>query len=194
VVHRDIKPANILLDSRRRLGVYLCDLGLGRDLEFATPQQMRDGAGTPMYMAPERLLKEPADEILCDLYSLGATLFEFVTLRRPFEPPDGLPMGCLPVYLASTLPRRPRTLNPRVPADLEALILKAMARDPRHRFQSAEEFAAALDTLARALHWPAPPPGSPDTAVRSWRPAAPWPSASPGRVVHLSPRERSALL
>ena len=57
VVHRDIKPANILLDAHRAHGVYLCDLGLGRDLDVATPEQMRDGAGTPMYMAPERLLR-----------------------------------------------------------------------------------------------------------------------------------------
>ena len=63
IAHRDIKPANILLDNRRPEGVYLCDFGLGRDLEIATPEQMRDGAGTPMYMAPERLLRATADEI-----------------------------------------------------------------------------------------------------------------------------------
>ena len=52
VAHRDIKPANILLDNRRPEGVYLCDFGLGRDLEIATPQQMRDGAGTPCTWRP----------------------------------------------------------------------------------------------------------------------------------------------
>ncbi|MFO0893250.1 MAG: serine/threonine-protein kinase [Isosphaeraceae bacterium] len=158
VVHRDIKPANILLDARRGLDVYLCDLGLGRDLEFATPQQMRDGAGTPMYMAPERLLKAPADEMLCDLYSLGVTLFESVTLDRPFQPPDGLPVGCLSVYLASSLPRRPGILKPGIPAELEAVILKAMARAPEHRYRSADELASTLDRLAHRLDPSAPPP------------------------------------
>ena len=57
IAHRDIKPANILLDNRHVGGAYLCDFGLGRDLEIATTEQMRDGAGTPMYMAPERLLR-----------------------------------------------------------------------------------------------------------------------------------------
>ena len=96
VVHRDIKPANILIDVRRGGRVYLCDLGLGRDLEVATIEQMRDGAGTPMYMAPERLLRAPADEILCDLYSLGVTLFEALTLDRPFAVPDGTAPGLPP--------------------------------------------------------------------------------------------------
>ncbi len=193
MVHRDIKPANILLDSRRGLDVYVCDLGLGRDLEFATPQQMRDGAGTPMYMAPERLLKEQADEILCDVYSLGATLFECVTLKRPFEPPDGLPVGCLPVYLASTLPRRPSTLNPTIPAELEAVILKAMARDPSHRYRSAGEFAAAIDRSRRSLHPSDPAPGLPDVTACPSRTEARRPTFGPWRNGHSSARDRSAL-
>jgi eukaryotic-like serine/threonine-protein kinase len=145
VAHRDVKPANILLDGHRACGVYLCDLGLGRDLEIATSEQMRDGAGTPMYMAPERLLKAPANEILCDLYSLGVTLFETFTLGRPFDPPGELPLACLSAKLASTKPKEPRKLKPDLPADLEAIILKAMARNPRDRHQSAQEVAGELD-------------------------------------------------
>src|SRR5690606_10497886 len=81
VAHRDVKPANVLLDRGRPVGAYLCDLGLGRDLEIATREQMRDGAGTPMFMAPERLLKAPADEERSDVYSMGATIFEALTLE-----------------------------------------------------------------------------------------------------------------
>ena len=88
VAHRDVKPANILLDNRRPEGVYLCDFGLGRDLEIATPQQMHNGAGTPMYMAPERLLRAAADEIKCDIYSMGVTLFEAMTLSAPSRSPS----------------------------------------------------------------------------------------------------------
>ena len=150
VAHRDVKPANILLDGQSSCGVYLCDLGLGRDLEIATCEQMRDGAGTPMYMAPERLLKAPANEILCDLYSLGVTLFETLTLGRPFDTPGELPLACLAANLAHAEPKAPRRLKPDLPPDLETIILKAMSRNPRDRHQSAQEIASELDQfLAR---------------------------------------------
>ncbi len=150
VAHRDVKPANILLDGHNAFGVYLCDLGLGRDLQIATCEQMRDGAGTPMYMAPERLLKAPANEILCDLYSLGVTLFETFTLGRPFDTSGELPLACLSAKLARAEPKAPRKLKPELPADLEAIILKAMSRDPQNRHQSAQEIACELDQfLAR---------------------------------------------
>ena len=145
VAHRDVKPANILLDGHQTHGVYLCDLGLGRDLDIATTQQMRDGAGTPMYMAPERLLRAPANEILCDLYSLGVTLFETVTLARPFDPPGEIPLACLSARLATTEPKAPTALKPDLPDELEAIILKAMSRNPRNRHQSATEMASELD-------------------------------------------------
>jgi len=145
IVHRDIKPANILLDCNRPLAVYLCDLGLGRDLEVATTEQMRDGAGTPMYMSPERLLRAPADEILSDVYSMGVTLFEALTLGRPFDDPEGIPISALSAFLARSRPRSPRAVDPRIPQALETIIVKAMARNPADRFSSAGELAAELD-------------------------------------------------
>ncbi len=148
IAHRDIKPANILLDDRRSDRVYLCDFGLGRDLEIATIEQMRDGAGTPMYMAPERLLRIPADEIRCDIYSMGVTLFEALTLERPIEIHDDVTFQSLPTFLATAPVRRPSDLRPGFPEELEDVILKAMDRDPARRFESAQEFADALDRLA----------------------------------------------
>jgi serine/threonine-protein kinase len=145
VVHRDIKPANILLDGDPSFRVYVCDLGLGRDLEVATPEQMRDGAGTPMYMAPEKLLRAQADEILCDLYAMGVTLFETFTLAQPFQPPAGIPSNLLTCYLASAHPQRPGKFNPAIPAELEAITLKAMSRNPRDRHQSALELVRELN-------------------------------------------------
>ncbi len=147
IAHRDIKPANILLDNRRPEGVYLCDFGLGRDLEVATPQQMRDGAGTPMYMAPERLLRAAADEIKCDIYSLGVTTFEALTLYRPFQVPDHVTFAALPAYLAASRPRRPSEIHRGFPEDLEAVILRAMDRDPAKRYGSADELARDLRRL-----------------------------------------------
>jgi eukaryotic-like serine/threonine-protein kinase len=144
IAHRDIKPANILLDNRRPEGVYLCDFGLGRDLEVATPQQMRDGAGTPMYMAPERLLRATADEIKCDIYSLGVTTFEALTLDRPFEIPEHVTFASLSAFLAGARPRRPRELRRGFPEELEAVVLKAMDRDPANRYDSADQLAQDL--------------------------------------------------
>ena len=149
IAHRDIKPANILLDSLGTDGVYLCDFGLGRDLAIATTEQMRDGAGTPMYMAPERLLRVIADEIRCDIYSMGVTLFEALTLDRPFQVPDHLTLPSLPAYLATAQPRRPREVQRGFPEEHEAIILKAMAHNPSHRYESADELADALDQVAR---------------------------------------------
>jgi eukaryotic-like serine/threonine-protein kinase len=148
VVHRDIKPANILLDCNRPQAVYLCDLGLGRDLEVATIDQMRDGAGTPMYMSPERLLRAPADEIRSDVYSMGVTLFEALTLGRPFVDPEGVPLSILSSFLARAHPRTPRSIDPRFPRALEAVVLKAMARCPADRFGSASALADELDRWA----------------------------------------------
>jgi serine/threonine-protein kinase len=149
IAHRDIKPANILLDNLRPGGVYLCDFGLGRDLDFATTDQMRDGAGTPLYMAPERLLKLPADEIKCDIYSMGVTLFEALTLARPFCVPESVGPAGLAPFLAAAEPRRPRQVHRRFPGELEEIITKAMARDPHRRHDSAVELAADLELYVR---------------------------------------------
>src|SRR5207237_8847762 len=88
VAHRDIKPTNILLDRNRADGVFLCDFGLARDLDVATPEQLRDGAGTPLYMPPERLLRCSADEVRCDAYALGATVYDADTRVQPALDPD----------------------------------------------------------------------------------------------------------
>jgi eukaryotic-like serine/threonine-protein kinase len=148
IAHRDIKPANILLDHRRPEGVYLCDFGLGRDLEIATPQQMRDGAGTPIYMAPERLLRATADEVKCDIYSMGVTIYEALTLSRPFHVPDYVTVSALPVFLAGSRPRPPGEVRRGFPEELEAVILRAMGRDPADRHDSADRLAADLRRIA----------------------------------------------
>jgi serine/threonine-protein kinase len=147
VVHRDIKPSNILLRKDRWGGVYLCDFGLARDLEFATAEQMRDGAGTPMYMAPERLLRFMADEVKCDIYSMGVTLFEALTLQRPYEVPRHPTYSGVVSFLALAEPRRPTAVCPDFPLELEAVIMKAMAPDQGRRYESAHQLAEELDRI-----------------------------------------------
>jgi serine/threonine protein kinase len=144
IVHRDVKPANLLLERRSEAGVYLCDFGLGRDLDVATPDQMRDGAGTPIYMAPERLLLNAADEIKCDIYSMGVTLFEALLLEKPFRVPAHVSGPSVAPYLATVEPKPVRRIDPEFPGELETVITRAMARDPSRRFECAGDLAESL--------------------------------------------------
>jgi eukaryotic-like serine/threonine-protein kinase len=145
IAHRDVKPANLLLVNRRPGEVFLCDFGLGRDLDVATSEQMRDGAGTPIYMAPERLLMFTADEIKCDIYSMGVTLFEALTLEKPFRVPGHVTAPGLAPFLAAAEPRVERLHAGDFPEELGAVIMKAMARDPVRRYESARDLALSLD-------------------------------------------------
>ena len=106
---------------------------------------MRDGAGTPLYMAPERLLRVAAIEIKCDIYSLGVTLYEALLLEKPFRVPDHVNLAGVAPFLATAEPRHPHLVDPGFPEDLEAIIMKAMARDPNHRYDSARELAGDLE-------------------------------------------------
>jgi serine/threonine-protein kinase len=112
---------------------------------------MRDGAGTPMYMAPERLLRVTADEIKCDIYSMGVTIFEALTLSRPFQVPDYVTFSALPAFLAGARPRRPAEIQRGFPEEIEAIISRAMDRDPATRYGSADRLAADLRRIA--LRW-----------------------------------------
>lgn len=149
VAHRDIKPSNILVRRDPADGVYLCDFGLARDLDIATPAQLLDGAGSPLYMAPERLLRQPADEVRADVYALGVTLFEALTLTHPMKVPAQMPSTLWARYLATAEPRRPRSVRPSIPPALEDVIVRATARDPARRHPTAAAFA---DDLERFLN------------------------------------------
>ena len=161
IVHRDVKPSNILIERENEERVYLSDFGLARDLNDLSTSEGSSWVGTLPYMGPEKLLgARVVDEVLCDVFALGVTLFEAVTLSRPIELPETMSGFAAAALLATALPRRPRTLKPRLPKDLEAIILMAIDRNPALRYPKAVELADDLDrflndqpVLARPLGW-----------------------------------------
>lgn len=138
VLHRDIKPSNLLLDDSGN--VWVTDFGLakattdGDDLTHTG-----DVVGTLRYMAPERFNGQ--GDIRSDIYGLGLTLYELLTLRPAFREAD---RHKLVKKLLHEEPAPPRKLNPSVPRDLETVVLKAIARDPAHRYQTPAEMAEDL--------------------------------------------------
>ena len=144
VLHRDIKPSNLLLDGDGI--VWVTDFGLAKDTSSdshtdgqADLTKTGDIVGTLRYMAPE-VLRGHSDQ-RSDIYSLGATLYELVTLRPAFDEADRK------VFMRRLLhdePARPRSYDANIPFDLETIVVKAIAKDPEDRYSSAVELAEDL--------------------------------------------------
>jgi len=139
LVHRDVKPANIMLMPDGR--VKLMDLGIARAAAGETVTQTAAMLGTAQYLSPEQAQGQDVD-FRSDLYSLGCCLYEMLTGTVPFR-------GATPVAIVYRHvredPSPPRLLNPDVPPSLEAVCLKAMAKRPEDRYQTAAEFRADLE-------------------------------------------------
>ncbi len=136
IVHRDIKPSNLLLDIAGI--VWITDFGLakaGDDGLTATG----DILGTLRYMAPERFRGE--GDARADIYALGLTLYELLTLRPAFDSSDRLK---LIDQIQTEEPARPRSLDHRIPRDLETIVLKAIDKEPARRYASADALAEDL--------------------------------------------------
>jgi serine/threonine protein kinase/WD40 repeat protein len=137
IIHRDIKPSNLLLDTRGT--VWVTDFGLAKAVDADELTQPGDIVGTLRYMAPERF--QGVTDARGDVYGLGATLYELVTLRPAFDDTDRLR---LMKRVSQEAPAPPRRLDPRIPRDLETIILKALAKEPGQRYQTADALAEDL--------------------------------------------------
>src|SRR5205823_467806 len=123
VLHRDVKPSNLLLDSHGT--VWVTDFGLAKATDSADLTHTGDVVGTVRYMAPERF--RGACDARSDVYALGLTLYELLTRRPAFAATNRL---TLIDQIARLDPPRPRTHDPRIPRDLETIVMKAIDKDP----------------------------------------------------------------
>jgi serine/threonine-protein kinase len=145
VVHCDVKPANVLLDSSSEDRVYLVDFGMGREVDAMPRTRAAHAAGTVLYMAPEKLMGGEVDEALCDVYALGATAFETLTLRPPRNIPKDMPHPFWGKFLAMREAPRPSSFLPHFPEELDFILLRALSRDPKRRYSSAGALAEDLE-------------------------------------------------
>jgi eukaryotic-like serine/threonine-protein kinase len=136
IVHRDVKPSNLLLDHAGV--VWIADFGLAKG-EDQGLTHTGDILGTLRYMAPERFRGE--GDARADVYALGLTLYELLTLRPGFDSPDRLE---LIEHIKTEEPPKPRSLDARIPRDLETIVLKSIEKDLKARYQSAEALGEDL--------------------------------------------------
>ena len=166
LVHRDIKPANVLLTPEG--AVKVADFGIARardDSEHLT--QTGAVIGTATYFSPEQAQGHPAD-LRSDIYSLGVVMYELLTGAPPFFGENSLAIAYQHIQ---RLPEPPSQLKPDVPPGLEAIVLKAMAKDPADRYQTAAEMVEDLDRLRAG--------GTPQAALRREAPTQVMPLAVP---------------
>ncbi|MGI9471130.1 MAG: serine/threonine-protein kinase [Rubripirellula sp.] len=155
VIHRDLKPSNILIDDQG--DPFLIDFGLAK-VQASSEALTTTGQilGTPAYMSPEQASgKLPHDATTCDVYSLGAVLYEMLTGQPPFSGPS--PFDIL-LQVLNREPPQPRKLNRDVPRDLEKIVNRAMEKSINDRYQTADDLQADLQRflLDEPIHHPKP--------------------------------------
>lgn len=146
IVHRDIKPANIMV--LEDFHVKVTDFGIAR-FESGAMSMTQTGIamGTPYYIAPEQLRGEAVDR-RCDIFSLGVVAYEMLTRKRPF---DGQNISALIYAITQTNPDPPSKLDPVVPGLFDFVISKALAKDPRQRYQNADDMGKDLEAFVEDM-------------------------------------------
>ena len=148
VLHRDIKPANLMVDRDGK--TWVMDFGLAKSLASSNISQTGDIVGTLRYMAPEHLQGNANER--SDIYSLGITLYELVTLQTAFSEQEAKERVAISNHYIQ--PKQPRKVNASIPRDLETIILKATSPSERDRYQSASAFCDDLENFIndRPIH------------------------------------------
>ncbi len=152
LVHRDVSPQNVLISYEG--DIKLCDFGIVKAVTKASKTQMGALKGKLQYMSPEQAWGRPVDA-RSDIFSLGSLLFEMLTGRRLFSGESEI--SVLDAVREGRI-TAPRDLDPRLPLEVNALVLKALARDPEDRFESAGEMQREIDGILSSLR-PSPTPG-----------------------------------
>jgi eukaryotic-like serine/threonine-protein kinase len=142
IVHRDLKPQNVIVDPEGKAVV--TDFGIAR-AGVSEITQTGSVMGTPHYLSPEQAQGFDVTAV-SDLYSVGVMLYEALTGRVPFEGESAVAVAMKQV---SQMPQRPSSIQPRVSPALDAVVMRALEKDPGQRFQSADAFIAALDQAMR---------------------------------------------
>jgi serine/threonine protein kinase len=160
IIHRDIKPSNILVGNNA--SVKVLDFGLSKQIEDTSGKSASTSGnqilevtrtqkgviiGTPLYLSPEQALGEKVDE-RSDIFSLGTLLYESITGKSPFYAESVIEV-CAKVL--RDIPLRPSQINSAIPASLDEITLKALAKEPNHRYQSAEELINGLRQAQKHL-------------------------------------------
>ncbi|MBS1789070.1 MAG: protein kinase [Acidobacteria bacterium] len=144
IIHRDVKPSNILLD--RSGHAYLVDFGIALMIGQERKTKTGTAVGTSSYMSPDQIRSPKQIDHRTDVYSFGCVLYEMLTGKPPFEagPEEGDTDFAVKYHHLHTAPKSPRELNPQIPEKIEALVMKALAKNPDERFVSCGAFARAL--------------------------------------------------
>ncbi len=172
ILHRDVKPSNILV--REDGSTVLTDFGLAREEGLPSLTRTGEFAGTPYYVSPEQAMaRRMRVDHRTDVYSLGVTLYELLTLRRPFE---GTTSQEVLGKIITKEPTNPKRFNPLLPRDLVTIVLKAIEKDADRRYLTAADFAADL------------------RAFLSFRPVAARPASPATRILKFARRHRSSAL
>jgi serine/threonine protein kinase len=152
IVHRDVKPANILIDEQG--DPRLTDFGLASLHDGKALTQLGTSMGTPAYMAPEQGKSSKAKDPAVDQYSLGVVLYELLCGEVPFTGPAGFVMSCH----VNQQPTPPHQRNSKVPRELEAICLKALAKKPEDRYPNCQALADDLQRWLQASTIPVATP------------------------------------
>lgn len=162
VIHRDIKPSNLLIDGSGK--IWIADFGLARCRGIGNLTAEGSVLGTARYMSPEQLAgRTQAVDHRTDIYSLGITLYEMLTLQPAFSAPN---RQQLMRAVESDQPASPRALNPKIETDLETIVLKAIAKSKDERYDTAGDFADDLRRYLDGMPTLARRPGKIDLAFR----------------------------